>query len=244
MHISTSLQGISKLAIDSALIFIVIVIWLTFKISYQTSVEVNSKAIVVKYKGLTEADELLFSNVELITAWVGSKSNLSSVVYKNTDGEIDYASIDSINSQDWRKIALQHNLPLLLSPDEGQGSFLWSGILRFINLSIDDTYFLAKDLTFKGEKIELEQLNSYVNGQKHIRYLGKDELINVPGEVQEEPFYHYIITTVYGNKQMIFSPSKGLLEISYRKDIRPIEIMKLAQDLGANYINVLDAPKV
>jgi hypothetical protein len=221
------------------LIAFIIVLYLTLKVlPKEKSVTIDKDSIIVTYPYIKKTIIIDFSKLISIQVNILNKENRSELNFtsdKKDSMSEDCIIIQSISPTEWKEIAVSNRLPLILSKEIEESVNVKQTLLskKFIG---DNYYVIQKDFDNKALKISEQEFSDYTSKHDFIKLLGKEELFNIPTEIQESCKIHYSLSTDFGQKSLCYNA--GVLIASYEKDKRPIEIEKIASDLNSQYKNI------
>lgn len=208
----------------------------------EKSVTVDKNMITINFPYLKKAQSIDFNDINYIRAKDGDEKTESVISVKIKETVIgldeDFVTISSIDSNEWRKIAKEKQLPLIIHQDVEENVKVKKGIFATTYLNGDDYYVIRKNFENEDERIELLHWQAYVRQNNWIRELGPEELINVTEKIQKGPKYQYSIDTKHGVKGLDFVD--GQLIATYVKKQDPDEIQRISNDLKLSFKNVTD----
>ena len=227
-----------------ALLTIISAIWKSLvALPNEKSVTIGSNSIVINFPYFKKEIRIDFNDLNYIIAKKGHEQSESMISIKTKKENIlgmkeDILTINSISSSDWRKIAIDKKLPLIIHHDVEENLIRKKGIFGTTYSDGDDYYIIRKDFDDKSDNIELLDLQNYVKQNKWIKELGPEELINIVEEIQKAPKHQFSIDTMHGTKGLDYFD--GQLVATYAKDQIPVEIKKISDELKLNFKNLTE----
>jgi len=237
------MQNILGLIILLFLATIISSLWTSLTIlSNEKSVAVDKNIITITFPYFKKTQTIDFKDINYIRAQEGHEKSESIINVKTQENSLGLSEevviINSINSNEWRDIARQNKLPLIIHHDIEEKLIKKRGLFGTEYLNGDDYYVIRKSFENKDLKIELKDWEDYVNRNTKIKTLGQEEFINVTEDIQKEPKLQYSLETTFGTKSLEFF--EGLIAITYEKDKEPNEIEQIANDLKLSFKNIAD----
>lgn len=208
----------------------------------EKSVSIENGSVVITFPYFKKSQQIKFQDINYIRAKNKHKNSESVISIKTNDNFVglneDFITINSISSDDWRVIAKERNLPLIIHNDIEERVITKKGLFGTSFHNADNYYVIRKDFEDERKKLELEKWQDYVRQNNWIKELGQEELINVTEDIQKLPKYQYSLDTKYGLKGIDYV--EGQLIATYDKDENPVEIERIANDLELDFKNVMD----
>jgi hypothetical protein len=208
----------------------------------EKSVSIENGSVVITFPYFKKSQQIKFQDINYIRAKNKHKNSESVISIKTNDNFVglneDFITINSISSDDWRVIAKERNLPLIIHNDIEERVITKKGLFGTSFHNADNYYVIQKDFEDERKKLELEKWQDYVRQNNWIKELGQEELINVTEDIQKLPKYQYSLDTKYGLKGIDYV--EGQLIATYDKDENPVEIERIANDLELDFKNVMD----
>jgi hypothetical protein len=208
----------------------------------EKSVTVDKNTIKLNFPFFKKAQTIDFTNINYIRVREGHERSESTINIKTQENFLGLSeedvTINSITSNEWRKIATANKLPLIVHHDIEEKVIKKRGLFGTQYLQGDDYYVIRKSFDDRDLKIEFNEWNDYVSRNSRIKALGQEELINVTEEIQKEPKLQYSLQTDFGNKSLDFF--EGVIVTTYEKGKKPTEIEQIATDLRLGFKNIVD----
>jgi len=219
---------------------IISAIWktLTF-LPNEKSVTVDKNVITLNFPYFKKTQTIAFGDINYIRVKEGHEKSESIINIKTQENSFglneDVVTINSIASNEWREIAKENKLPLIIHHDIEEKVIEKRGLFGSQYLEGDDYYVIRKSFYDKDLKIDLNDWNDYVRMSSTIKALGQEEFINVTEEIQKQPKLQYSLQTSFGNKGLDFF--EGVIVTTYEKGKKPTEIEQIATDLRLDFKN-------
>jgi hypothetical protein len=208
----------------------------------EKSVTVDKNTITLNFPLFKKAQTIDFKDINYIRVREGHEKSESIINIKTKENVLglseDVVTTNSITSNEWKEIAKEHKLPLIIHRDIEEKVIEKRGLFGTQYLEGDDYYVIRKSFDDKDLQIDLNVWNDYVKRNSKIKALGQEEFINVTEEIQKEPKLQYSLQTEFGNKGLDFF--EGLIVTTYEKGKKPVEIEQIADDLRLGFKNIVD----
>lgn len=199
----------------------------------ENEVQVKDDCLIIKYPFPKWKRVIRFSEIQTVKFNKHVKNNKSQLILKpKSDDDLDgFIDLNSIKLEDWKELSNREKLPLLIYYDlEKINRF--NTRFFFQNKKHDNCYILNK--LDENTKIgEAEWLN-YCKLSHEINLLGQVEYFNYNED--EITVITYTLKTKYKTETLYFID--GQLEITYKNNKKPEEIIKIANDLKCRFKKV------
>jgi len=219
------------------------IVMATFKVwPNEKSVTFNESSMTINYPYLKKNHEIPFTEINYIRIHSSNQYPESQISIKrkeNTYGLTEeIATISSLNSDDWREVALHYKLPVIIHNDIEERVFKKWGFFGTKYLERNDYYVIKKSFDNKDQKIDENLWREFSNTHDKIKYLGTEELINVSEDIQKDVKHQYSIETEFGVNGIDYFD--GMLVITYEKNKKPNDLEIIARGINSELRNIND----
>ena len=206
----------------------------------EKSITIDNSALTITFSYFKKSITIPFDEINYIRVKENDEKNESVISHKSKENLLglneDFEIINSISSTQWREIAKENKVPLIVHQDITEKTKERKGLFGSTYSSGEDYYIIRKNFKNENEKIELQDFIEYARGNDLITELGPEEFINVTKEIQPDPKYQFSLTTKFGTKGLDFID--GQLLATYEKGQNPVEIEKISEDLKLSFKNL------
>jgi len=198
----------------------------------ENEVQVKDDCLVIKYPFPKRKRVVGFSEIQTVKFNRNVKNNKSQLILKpKSEDDLDgFIDLNSIKLEDWKELSNREKLPLLIYYDF-EKKINFNTRFFFQNNKHDNCYILNK--LDENSKIEEAEWLDYCKRSSIIKFVGQVEYFN---NDDKTTVITYTIETVNKTETLYFID--GQLEITYKNNKNPEEIIKIASDLKCKFKKV------